>query len=66
MNANGFYIFVLMLALILVAYYVGASTDFAAFAKGSQQLIYALTGRDSSGKFANYPSGATIPAGVVG
>ena len=66
MSPKGFYIFVLMLALILVAYYVGASTDFAAFATGSQKLIYALTGRDATGQFANYPSGATLNSRVLG
>lgn len=66
MGRNGFFIFVLMALLIVVVYYVGAATDFSALAKGSQTLIYALTGRNASGQFASYPTGASLPGGVAG
>lgn len=49
--------FILLLAVIAAAYYVGASTDTLALAKAVQQGAYALTGRTSAGQFASYPGG---------
>lgn len=54
-----FYTFVLLLTLILVVYYVGAATNFMAFAQGAQRILYALTGRNQQGNFQGYPAGGT-------
>lgn len=62
MDRAVFYTFILMLAIIFAAYYAGVSTDAKTFGNAAQQLIFALTGRDSSGKFAAYPSGAPTVA----
>lgn len=51
------YAFLLMALLIVVAYFVGASTETKALAAGMTTLIDALTGRNSNGQFAAYPSG---------
>lgn len=48
----------LVALLIFGAFYIGLSTDFLAFARGAQQLLYALTGRNEQGNFVNYPGGA--------
>jgi len=53
-----FYIFVLSLILILVAYYAGAQQIGATLFNGANNLILTATGRTSSGQFAAYPSGA--------
>lgn len=53
------YIFILSALLILVAYFVGAATDTNALAAGITRIVYAVTGRDASGKFAAYPGGST-------
>ena len=57
------YIFLLSALLIVVAYFVGAATETNSLAAGVTKLVYAVTGRDSSGKFANYPGGATTVQG---
>lgn len=58
-NRALFYGFVLALVLIAVVYYIGLSTDAPALASSMRTLVYAFTGRNSSGKFADYPSGGS-------
>lgn len=53
MKADILLIFLVMLFLILAVYYVGTSSDLLTFAKVGQQLGYFLTGRTSSGAYAN-------------
>lgn len=55
MNKLLAYIFFLSMVLIAVVYYVGVQTDTTAFTGAFQQIIYAATGRNTSGNFANYP-----------
>lgn len=50
------YFFLLSVLLIIAVYFVGVSTDARVFGGVVQQLVYAGTGRDSSGKFAQYPT----------
>lgn len=57
------YIFILSAILIAFAYFVGASTDTNSLANGIVKLVYAVTGRDATGKFAAYPTGATTVQG---
>jgi hypothetical protein len=57
------YIFLLSALLIVVAYFVGAATETNTLASGITKLVYAVTGRDPSGAFAAYPSGATTVQG---
>ncbi len=52
-------LFILMALLIAVAYFTGAATDTNALAAGFTKLIYAATGRTSTGTFAAYPSGGS-------
>ena len=52
------YIFILSLVLIALAYYVGVQTDAPALAAAIQKIVYAVTGRNSSGSFAGYPKAA--------
>ncbi len=47
--------FELMILLIIVVYFVGVSTEANVFSNAAVRLIYAGTGRDASGQFANYP-----------
>lgn len=47
--------FVLLLVLILVAYYVGVQSDAQAVGTQLVNMSYALTGRTSQGSFAGYP-----------
>lgn len=61
-----FYAFAISVLLIIVVYFIGLSTDLSSFASAARSLIYSVTGRNSSGQFATYPSGATLPAGVAG
>ena len=58
------YIFFLAALLIIVAYFVGAATDVNSLAAGVTKLVYAITGRTSSGAFTGYPSGATAVQSV--
>lgn len=51
-------VFWLFVILIAVVYFTGVYTDAAAFTQAFTQVSYALTGRNSSGNFASYPSGA--------
>lgn len=51
-------IFLLSALLIAVAYFAGLATDINVFATNLVSLLYAVTGRDNTGKFAAYPGGA--------
>lgn len=53
-----FYVFILSLVLVGLAYYVGVQTDAPALGNALQSIIYAVTGRNSSGNFAGYPKAA--------
>lgn len=50
------YLFVLALFLIAVAYYVGLTSDIQSVTTGLSNLGLTFTGRNSSGQFAGYPS----------
>lgn len=52
-----FYIFILSLVLIGVAYYAGVQTDATAFSGAFNSGIQTLTGRNGQGNFAAYPTG---------
>jgi hypothetical protein len=58
-NAYGFYVFLLLALLIVVIYYVGATTDFASFSAGSRTILYALSGRNNAGNAIQYPRDPT-------
>ncbi len=58
------YFFMISALLIVVLYFVGASTFVAAFGHMIQTISYAATGRNAQGNATNYPSGATLPTGV--
>ena len=59
------YAFFLSLALIAAVYFIGVATDAKAFGAAINQLVLSLTGRTSSGQFANYPSStATLQKGL--
>lgn len=49
------YVFVLSLVLILVAYYKGVQTDTQQFSQAFQSLLNTATGRDKNGNFVAYP-----------
>ena len=53
-----FYIFVLSLILIGVAYYVGSTKLLNAIGANVGSLVLTSTGRTQSGQFAAYPTGA--------
>lgn len=65
MDSKAFLVFVLLLSLIAFAYYVGAATDFVALSQSARTVIYALTGRNSAGNFAAYPTGAGLNGNVI-
>jgi hypothetical protein len=48
-------LFKLAILLIIVAYFVGFSTDAATLLAGITNLFNVATGRNSNGQFANYP-----------
>jgi len=50
-----FYIFVLSLILIAVAYYAGSTSVLNSIGKNLATIILDATGRTSSGQFARYP-----------
>lgn len=52
-------IFWLLALLIVAAYFVGVSTDANSLANGILKIVLAISGRNSQGQFAAYPSGAT-------
>ena len=60
---DGFWLFVLLIA---VTFFVGLSTDWAAFVSGFVKLGYMFTGRLPSGQPMNYPGNGSLPAGVIG
>lgn len=49
--------FIISVLLILVVYWVGSTHLLDALLTKPVPLLYAATGRDSSGAFQNYPSG---------
>ncbi len=49
------YLFVLALALMVLAYYAGAKQLLGTIFSGANQLDLTVTGRDAQGQFANYP-----------
>ena len=53
-----FYIFVLSLVLVGLAYFTGLQTDARALKDAFTSIIYAVTGRTSNGSFAGYPKAA--------
>jgi len=50
-----FYLFVLMLVLIALAYYTGLKSDSQAIFAGINQIGQTFTGRNSQNQFAGYP-----------
>lgn len=50
-----FYLFILMLVLIGLAYYTGLKTDSAAVFSGLSQIGQTYTGRNAQNQFAGYP-----------
>lgn len=60
-----FYMFILSLALILVAFWAGTQADASAIGTQLQSLFLIGQGRvPGSGQFANYPGGAPGPGGT--
>ncbi len=57
-----FLAFVLLLAIILVSYYVGTATDTLAAGKVLQQVGFVFSGRKADGSVSGYPGGG---AGTV-
>jgi hypothetical protein len=58
MNTTITYIFILLLVLILLAYYAGLTTDANAVFKGLNSFAQTITGRNSQNQFAAYPTSA--------
>lgn len=50
-----FYIFVLSMILVVVAYYAGSTSVLQQLGQSLSSIILTATGRDSNGKFAAYP-----------
>lgn len=50
-----FYIFVLSMILVAVAYYAGSTAVLKQIGASVSTLILTATGRTSSGQFASYP-----------
>jgi hypothetical protein len=65
MNGTVRYLFLLAVLLIVVVYFVGASTLTATIGNTLVKIGYAFTGRNAQGQFANYPGGANLPNGVL-
>jgi len=57
MSRIAFYVFLLALVLIGVAYYAGVKTDATAATNGANQLLQTVTGRGANNQFAAYPTG---------
>jgi hypothetical protein len=53
-----YYVFILSLVLVALAYYTGLQTDAGALKDAFVSILYAITGRTSSGSFAGYPKAA--------
>ncbi len=56
MSRTLWYMFIIMVILIGAVYFVGVSTDAKAFGAAVNQLVLSLTGRNSAGNFAQYPT----------
>lgn len=52
------YLFILGLALLALAYYVGLKSDASAISAALNSLILNITGRTKNGQFAGYPKAA--------
>lgn len=59
MSAALWYVFILSLVLVIVAYYVGFQTDVNTISTAFTNIVQTATGRNSSGTFSAYPTGAT-------
>lgn len=57
-RGTGFYIFLLMLVLIMVAYYVGTQSVVSSLSSAFVNIGNMLTGRNAQGQFQSYPGGA--------
>lgn len=55
MNKILFYMFILIMTLVLVAYYKGSSSILQTFGGFVDKTILFLQGRNEAGEFANYP-----------
>jgi len=53
-----YYVFILSLVLVALAYYTGLQTDASALKSAFVSILYAVTGRNASGNFAGYPKAA--------
>jgi hypothetical protein len=51
------YLFILSLVLIVVAYWAGSNAVIGTLFSGTNTIGQTFTGRDSTGKFAAYPTG---------
>ena len=56
MSRTLWYMFIIMVILLFAVYFVGLSTDVKSFGAAVNQLVLSLTGRTSSGAFAQYPT----------
>jgi hypothetical protein len=50
------YLFLLALALVFLAYYVGAGSDITSLGSVANKLGLTFTGRNAQGQFAAYPA----------
>jgi hypothetical protein len=53
-----FYLFVMGVVLILVAYYAGSKQLISTIFSGVNTLDLTATGRNNQGQFASYPTGS--------
>jgi hypothetical protein len=51
------YVFILSLLLIAAVYYIGLTSDVNAVGPQVRGILNAVTGRNSNGAFAAYPTG---------
>jgi hypothetical protein len=58
MSKTEWYLFVLAIALVILAYYAGANKLLGTAFSGVNTLGLTFTGRNSNGQFAAYPSNA--------
>jgi hypothetical protein len=56
LNRTVSYLFILSLVLIVVAYWAGSNAVLGTIFSGVNTVGLTYTGRDSSGKFAAYPT----------
>jgi hypothetical protein len=56
LNRTVSYLFILSLVLIVVAYWAGSNAVLGTIFSGANTVGLTYTGRDSSGKFAAYPT----------